>query len=100
MLNITVAQEGALATIVLEGTLNAMTAPDFAAKVNELPEETREAVVEMKDLKYTSSAGLRVMISLQKRMSKCKGTVVYKNVNDTIKETLEDTGLDELLTIE
>ena len=50
------------------------------------------------DLEYLSSAGLRVLLAAQKIMNK-QGSMVIKNVNDTIMEIFEVTGFADILTI-
>ena len=52
----------------------------------------------MKNLEYTSSAGLRALLKAQKFMSE-KGTMKIINVNETIKEVFDITGFSEILSI-
>ncbi len=56
-----------------------------------------EVCVDCKDLEYISSAGLRVLLIMQK---KCKRGIVLKDANDNIMEILEQTGFDSILNIE
>lgn len=51
-----------------------------------------DLVVDMKDLKYLSSAGLRVLLGVQKRIGK-DGTFILANVPGSIRELLDVTGL-------
>ena len=62
-------------------------------------ENAEQLILDMKDLKYISSAGLRLLLSLHKKMSQ-KGGMVIKNVNDTNMEILEFTGFRDILNIE
>lgn len=54
--------------------------------------------LDFKDLEYISSAGLRVLLSLQKVMN-TQGEMIVTNVNDDIKETLTITGFVDILTL-
>jgi anti-anti-sigma factor len=55
-----------------------------------------EAVVDCSQLEYISSAGLRVLLIMQK---KCKRGVTLININEEVREILEQTGFDSLLNI-
>ncbi len=56
-----------------------------------------EACVDCKNLDYISSAGLRVLLIMQK---KCKKGIILKGVNKHIMEILEQTGFDSIFSIE
>lgn len=100
MLNIDIEQEGTKATVILEGMLNAHVAGMFKDRLNQIPADTTEVVVDCAKLRYTSSAGLRIILALQTRMDECKGTLVFKNVNPTMMEVFNDTGFSDFLNIE
>lgn len=91
-------QEGAALTISLEGRLDTSTAPQLDAELKNL-DGVAELVLDMKKLVYLSSAGLRSILSLQKRMSR-QGSMVVRNVCDVIMEVFEMTGFTDILTIE
>ena len=58
-----------------------------------------ELVLDLEGLEYLSSAGLRVLLAAQKVMNR-QGSMVVKNVNETIMEIFEVTGFVDVLTIE
>ncbi len=58
-----------------------------------------EGRLDFEALDYLSSAGLRVLLSTQKRMSR-QGSMKLVHVNDTIMEIFEVTGFTDILTIE
>lgn len=64
-----------------------------------LDEGVAHLIINMEALEYLSSAGLRVLLSAQKRMNKL-GDMVIRNVNETILEVFEVTGFSNILTIE
>ena len=86
-------------TIALEGRLDTLTAPDLDSELKASMEDADSLVLDMKALDYISSAGLRVLLSAQKVMSR-KGGMKLINVNETVMEVFEVTGFSELLTIE
>ena len=56
-------------------------------------------VIDLKDLEYTSSAGLRVFLKAQKLMMK-KGSLKVINVKETVMDIFEITGFSDMLDIE
>jgi anti-sigma B factor antagonist len=55
-------------------------------------------VFDLEKLEYISSAGFRILLSAQKKMSK-QGDMVVKNVRKDIYELFEVSGFNEILTI-
>ena len=99
MLNIKKELEGEKLTVALEGRLDTVTAPELEAELKDALEGVTELVLDMKDLEYISSAGLRVLLTAQKSMSQ-KGSMKLINVNETVMEIFDVTGFVDILTIE
>lgn len=99
MLNIDKKTEDNVLTVLLDGKLDTGTTPELAAAVEEDTENVDKIVFDMENLKYISSAGLRLLLSLHKKMSG-KGGFVIKNINETNMEILEFTGFADILNIE
>ncbi len=85
--------------IALKGRLDTVTAPQLEAELAESLGGVKELEIDMKELEYISSAGLRVLLAAQKQMNK-QGTMVVKNVNETIHEVFDITGFLDILTVE
>ena len=86
-------------TVALSGRLDTTTAPQLEAELKENHGGVEKLVLDMKELDYLSSAGLRVLLSAQKIMNK-QGSMVVRNVNEVIMEIFEVTGFCDVLTIE
>ena len=86
-------------TLKLSGRLDTTTAPDLDAAINEQVDSIDELLMDFTDLEYISSAGLRVLLSAQKKMGK-KGGMTLTGVQDTVMEVFEVTGFADILTIE
>ena len=86
-------------TIELVGRLDTTTAPAFDKTINEDLGNTKNLVLNLKGLEYISSAGLRVLLSAQKKMQKI-GSMKLTNVCDEVMEVFEMTGFADILTIE
>ena len=86
-------------TITLGGRLDTVTAPSLEEELKASLEGIKKLVLDFGALEYISSAGLRVLLMAQKTMNK-QGSMVIRNVNETIAEVFEITGFADMLTIE
>lgn len=86
-------------TIAIEGRLDTMTAPELEKAFNDALSGVSELILDMTNLAYISSAGLRVILKAQKAMS-CQGKMKLVGVNETVMEVFEITGFSDILTIE
>ena len=85
--------------VALEGRLDTTTAPELEAALTEALDGVESLTMDFEKLEYISSAGLRVLLSAQKRMMK-QGEMKVIHVNETIMEIFEVTGFSDILTVE
>ena len=85
--------------IKLVGRLDTTTAPTLDKTINEDIAGTKNLVIDATELEYISSAGLRVMLSDQKKMQKI-GSMKVINVCEEVMEVFEMTGFADILVIE
>ena len=90
--------EGTHVTIAPSGRLDTSTSPEFEAELKEALPGAEKLTIDLTDLEYISSAGLRVLLSAQKTMNE-QGTMEVTGVNDIIQEIFEVTGFSDILTI-
>lgn len=93
-------RDGDKLTLFLSGRLETTTAPQLQKVVDEKLSGVLDFVVDMKQLEYVSSAGLRVLLSADKKMRAADGSMVVKNANEEILEVFEVTGFDKILTLQ
>ena len=98
-MNIVKTQENQSLTLQLEGRLDTTTAPALEQELKDSLNGITHLVLDMEQLAYLSSAGLRVILAAQKQMNK-QGQMVVPHVNDTIMEVFNLTGFSDILTIE
>jgi anti-sigma B factor antagonist len=84
--------------LAVSGALTAVTAEKFSAAVEPHIAGTDNLVFDFKDLNYLASAGLRVIVSTQKKMVASGRELVICNVSEDVMEVFEVTGLDAVLT--
>lgn len=80
------------------GRLDTITAPALDKTISDGLEEMKNLVLDFKNLEYISSAGLRVLLSAQKKIQS-KGTMKIINVCEEVMEVFEITGFADILTI-
>ena len=86
-------------TLTLEGRLDTKTSPELeAVLVNELG-DTAELILDFEHLEYISSAGLRVLLTAQKKMN-TQGTMIIRNVCEDVREVFDISGFSDILTVQ
>lgn len=81
------------------GSIDTSTAPELEKKLHEDWDGISELIIDFAEVKYISSAGIRVVIIAEQHMSQ-NGKLILKNMNNMVREIFEMTGFDELLNIE
>ena len=90
---------GTTLTVKVEGRLDTATSPKLEEELKGNVDGVADLVFDFEQLEYISSAGLRVLLSMQKIMNR-QGKMRIKNVNETVMEIFEITGFSDILTIE
>ena len=87
--------------ISLSGRLDTITSPQLEEEItrNSL-DEIETVTLNMRALEYISSAGLRVVLKLHKKMTAQGGQLKLIYVNDMIMEIFTMTGMDSFLEID
>ena len=85
--------------IEIVGRLDTITAPALDKTISEDIGDTKNLVLDVKGMEYISSAGLRVLLSSQKKMQKI-GSMKVINVCEEVMEVFEMTGFADILVIE
>lgn len=86
-------------TVILSGRLDTTTAPELEAFANDNLNGVKDLVLDMENLEYISSAGLRVILKMQKLMNQ-QGSMKLIHVSDSVMEVFDITGFVDFLTIE
>lgn len=94
--------QGEKTIIYVNGRLDIQTAPEFQDELDEIiGEEKTNLVLDLKEVDYVSSAGLRAILYIQKKLDTIEGsTMIVKNVCPDVMEVFEMTGFTEFLKIE
>ncbi len=89
--------EGTNAVLSLTGWMDTKSVPEFTAALDSLDAGIESLVLDLRELEYTSSAGLRQIVAAHKKMN---GALTIKNVSVEVMDVLHMAGLDKRLHIE
>lgn len=98
-LKISMKKDGAEYTFLLNGRLDTITSPELDAKINEVIGDAKKLILDLSELDYISSAGLRVLLGALQNMEN-KGEMVVRNLTEPVHEVFELTGFGRLFNIE
>ncbi|MBO6260690.1 MAG: STAS domain-containing protein [Lachnospiraceae bacterium] len=90
---------GSELVISVSGRIDTTTAPTLEGEIKDSLDGVQNLVLDIAEVEYVSSAGLRVFLSTHKTMSK-QGSMVVKNVSESVREIFEVTGFADILTLE
>lgn len=92
-------RQGQTLIIKLSGRLETSTAPGLQEIVEKELDDITELNIDMAELEYVSSAGLRVLLAAAKRMKAQNGVMIVQHVNEEVMEVFEITGFKDILNI-
>ena len=93
-------KSGQTLNIKLLGRLDTNTAPELDENIKEDLKSVDAIEMDLKELDYISSAGLRTILVIHKTMTAKQGSLVIKNVKDEVMEVFDMTGFSSFLNIE
>ncbi|MFZ0546114.1 MAG: STAS domain-containing protein [Candidatus Promineifilaceae bacterium] len=86
--------------VTVTGRIDSSNAPDFDAKLMELTDGGEyQLVLNLSGVEYTSSAGLRALVSALRECKKHNGDLRLSDPSERVKEVLELAGLASLFEI-
>ena len=98
-MNVNVEQQGDVVIVRPIGKLDALTAPTMQDAIDEvLNGQPAHVVIEMSDVPYISSAGLRVFIRAAKA-AKGSGTLAVCGLHDNVRQVFELAGFDKIMSL-
>lgn len=84
----------------VSGRIDTITAQDLEKEIESIDENISELVLDLENLEYTSSAGLRVMLKMQKLMNEKSGNMKMIHVSEDVKDVLKITGFMDIMNVE
>ena len=85
----------------VKGNLDSNTAQEFETRIYETLENgQRKLILNLEELEYISSAGIRVILKTAKDLKRVDGNIILCALQDYVKEVFDIAGFDGFLNIE
>ena len=84
-------------TVALIGRLDAVTAIELDKDLSKEISGVEDLTVDLKELDYIASAGLRILLKLKKRLDSSQGSMKVINLNNEVRDVMDMTGFSSLL---
>ncbi len=97
-MTITVTQKPDHAEAVLTGEIDGRSAPEVQARLVGLAESHTRLLLDMKQVTFLSSAGLRMLLLLYRQFAAKSGEIILIGVTEEIRDTMSMTGFSNFFT--
>ena len=87
-------------TLTVEGRIDTLTSKELEDEITAELGNFDSLILDFANLEYSSSAGLRVLISTQKKLKADNIPMIIKNVTDSVNEIFRMSGFDKIMKIE
>ena len=91
---------GEMLTVYLIGDLNVKTSPYLEEELTKSLDGMKELILDFAGVEYISSAGLRVLLAMEKTMRRQNGKMKLLHVNPAVKEIIRLAGFLQVMNIE
>ena len=99
-MEITQSKKDGVMVFEIMGRLDAVTATEAEEILLNLPEEENVAMlINLEKLEYVSSAGLRVLLMVAKKIQGIGGKVALSNLSELVKEVFDISGFSSIFMI-
>ena len=86
--------------ITAPARLDTITSAEFEEALTPYTVQGVELIIDCREMKYISSAGLRIILTAHKRVTANSGRFIIRNTSKEVRSVLEMTGFSRILTIE
>ena len=86
--------------VKISGRMDAVTAPEFEKAFGAwIDESEKHFVVDLSSLEYISSAGLRSILIIAKKLKALNGKILLAAMEESVNEVFEISGFDSIIPI-
>lgn len=100
MVDINVSEQENVTLVEVVGRVDSVTASEMGSGINDAIDQGQtQIVLDLSQVDYMSSAGLRELVGSLKRIKKASGDMRIANPSPRVREVLEMAGLDTIFLI-
>jgi anti-anti-sigma factor len=92
-------RDDGVTVVVLEGSLDFLTANDIDLEFGALASNRDRVLVDLAKVSFMASLGVRTLIKAARTISRRGGNMIAANASDEVKEVLEYTGALNLISL-
>jgi len=86
--------------VMVEGKINSQSAPEFEKSLGEaIQGEPKHLIVNLRDVEYLSSAGLRSILRIAMRLDKQSRKLAFVGARELVAEVIRLTGVDSIFPL-
>jgi anti-sigma B factor antagonist/stage II sporulation protein AA (anti-sigma F factor antagonist) len=91
---------GSVQILRIEGRMDAVSSPALESKLIELMrQDQNQFLLDFSRIKYLSSAGMRVLLSITKKLKERDGKLAFFAISDEVMEIIKMAGFEKILSI-
>jgi len=98
-MNVNVTQESNYTLLRASGDVDGATAPTLQEAVLDAAEPGCRLLLDMSEVTYMSSAGLRIMLLLYRQITAGKGKAILVGLSEDLQDTMSATGFLKFFTL-
>lgn len=99
-MNISMKDVDDIKVVQFDGKLDSNNSKEAEASLNDLlSQNVRKVLIDFEKLDYTSSAGLRVLLSTAKQLKSVGGELRLCSLNETVQEIFDMSGFSSILSV-
>jgi len=83
--------------LVVEGRIDTITSPEFQKSAVPLPDGVKSIDIDLAQVEYVSSAGLRALAVLSLAAKEAGGSLTVRNMQEDVKTVFDMTGFSSAL---
>lgn len=97
-MDVVVEEKGEVIILRVKGRLDAASSPQLEKKINSIIDGGHfKMVLNFSDVEYLSSAGMRLLLAISKKLQNLEGKVVACSLHDEVMDVIKMAGFNQVI---